>query len=183
MDIWWCCCWRRGRYRANSSSILDFTCKAWFDSRLTGAGGSSIAFFFQCFSPQEDGLFLIPKKIQSLCGFSWLLTSFFISFQKTNGGSKPRPPKSSSKSSSSNPEELEIEIAEVLYGLMTQSQAPSKKELPSNDSTTKFDSNKSSSDTKSRVSSPISNSTAPPQNSSSLSTVGMIDLSVVRVFF
>ncbi|KAI3525704.1 hypothetical protein L1887_04714 [Cichorium endivia] len=91
---------------------------------------------------------------------------------KTNGGgSKPRPPKSSSKSSSSNPEELEIEIAEVLYGLMTQSQAPSKKELPSNDSTTKFDSNKSSSDTKSRVSSPISNSTAPPQNSSSLSTV------------
>ncbi|KAI3715469.1 hypothetical protein L6452_22452 [Arctium lappa] len=87
------------------------------------------------------------------------------------GGSKPRPPKSSSKSSSSNPEELEIEIAEVLYGLMTQSQAPSKKEIPSNDSTTKFDSNKSSSDTKSRVSSPISNSTAPPQNSTSLSTV------------
>lgn len=87
------------------------------------------------------------------------------------GGSKPRPPKSSSKSSSSNPEELEIEIAEVLYGLMTQSQAPSKKEIPSNDSTTKFDSNKSSSDTKSIVSSPISNSTAPPQNSTSLSTV------------
>ncbi|KAM0071129.1 putative protein time for coffee [Helianthus debilis subsp. tardiflorus] len=87
------------------------------------------------------------------------------------GGSKPRPPKSSSKSSSSNPEELEIEIAEVLYGLMTQSQAPSKKEIPSNDSSMKFDSNKSSSDTKSRVSSPISNSTALPQNSTSLSTV------------
>ncbi|KAK1419075.1 hypothetical protein QVD17_28232 [Tagetes erecta] len=52
---------------------------------------------------------------------------------KANGGSKPRPPKSSSKSSSSNnPEELEIEIAEVLYGLMTQSQAPSsKKEISS----------------------------------------------------
>ncbi|KAI3712384.1 hypothetical protein L1987_70939 [Smallanthus sonchifolius] len=78
------------------------------------------------------------------------------------GGSKPRPPKSSSKSSSSNPEELEIEIAEVLYGLMTQSQAPSKKEIPSNDSAMK-----SSSETKSRVSSP----TAIPQNSTSLSTV------------
>ncbi|KAJ0581099.1 putative protein time for coffee [Helianthus annuus] len=82
----------------------------------------------------------------------------------SGGGSKPRPPKSSSKSSSSNPEELEIEIAEVLYGLMTQSQAP-KKEIPSNDS------NKLSSDTKSRVSSPISNSAALPQNSTSLSTV------------
>uniref|UniRef100_A0A5B7AP23 Protein TIME FOR COFFEE n=1 Tax=Davidia involucrata TaxID=16924 RepID=A0A5B7AP23_DAVIN len=88
-------------------------------------------------------------------------------------GPKLRPPKSSSKSSSSNPEELEIEIAEVLYG-MTQSQGPSKKEIMANDSA-KLDSretNKSSSDAKSRVSSPISNSpsTAPmifPQNSSS----------------
>ncbi|KAL8188887.1 hypothetical protein R6Q57_029642 [Mikania cordata] len=74
---------------------------------------------------------------------------------KVNGGSKPRPPKSSSKSSSSNPEELEIEIAEVLYGLMTQSQAPSKKEIPPNDLT-----NKSSTEIKSKVSSPISNSTS-----------------------
>ncbi|CAH9136644.1 unnamed protein product [Cuscuta epithymum] len=42
-----------------------------------------------------------------------------------NNGTKQRPPKSSSsKSTSSNREELEIEIAEVLYGLMTQSQAP-----------------------------------------------------------
>ena len=76
--------------------------------------------------------------------------------------SKPRPPKSKTKSSSSNPEELEIEIAEVLYGLMTQNQAPAKKELPSNDSANaKLDSNKSASD--------VSN---PPQNSTSLSTVG-----------
>ncbi|XP_076927100.1 protein TIME FOR COFFEE-like isoform X2 [Bidens hawaiensis] len=93
---------------------------------------------------------------------------------KSNGGgggsnSRPKPPKSSSKSSSSNPEELEIEIAEVLYGLMTQSQAPSKKEITSNDSSMKFDSNKSSSEAKSRVSSPVSNSTAVPQNSTSLS--------------
>uniref|UniRef100_A0A5B7ASJ5 Protein TIME FOR COFFEE n=1 Tax=Davidia involucrata TaxID=16924 RepID=A0A5B7ASJ5_DAVIN len=84
-------------------------------------------------------------------------------------GPKARPPKSSSKSSSSNPEELEIEIAEVLYGLMTQSQVPSKKEIMANDSA-KFDSrdtnNKSSSDAKSRVSSPISNSqsTGPHQS-------------------
>ncbi|CAK9161627.1 unnamed protein product [Ilex paraguariensis] len=92
-------------------------------------------------------------------------------------GPKHRPPKMSSKSSSSNPEELEIEIAEVLYGLMTQS---SKKEVVSNESA-KFDSrelNKSTSDSKSRVSSPISNSpsTNPqssailPQNSSSSAT-------------
>ncbi|KAJ0957946.1 hypothetical protein HanPSC8_Chr01g0033571 [Helianthus annuus] len=47
---------------------------------------------------------------------------------------------------------------------MTQSQAPIK-EIPSNDS------NKLSSDTKSRVSSPISNSAALPQNSTSLSNV------------
>ncbi|KAG8381003.1 hypothetical protein BUALT_Bualt06G0075600 [Buddleja alternifolia] len=40
-----------------------------------------------------------------------------------NGGTKVRPPKVSlEKSSSSNPEELEIEIAEVLFGLKTQSQ-------------------------------------------------------------
>ncbi|XP_076942070.1 protein TIME FOR COFFEE-like isoform X2 [Bidens hawaiensis] len=68
---------------------------------------------------------------------------------KANGSSKPRPPKSLSKSSSSNPEELEIEIAEVLYGLMTQSPAPSKKDNPLNDSAAKFESNKSSIETKS----------------------------------
>ncbi|XP_057467575.1 protein TIME FOR COFFEE-like isoform X1 [Actinidia eriantha] len=84
-------------------------------------------------------------------------------------GPKLRPPKSSTKSSSSNPEELEIEIAEVLYGMMTQSQGPSKKEIVGNELNT------SSSDAKSRVSSPASNGTtiAPqssatmPQNSSS----------------
>ncbi|KAK9070898.1 hypothetical protein SSX86_009466 [Deinandra increscens subsp. villosa] len=94
---------------------------------------------------------VLPNKIYSI-------SDFFLSYllQKANGGSKPRPPKSSSKSSSSNPEELEIEIAEVLYGLMTQSQAPSKKEISSNDSATKFDSNKS---------------TSIPPNSTSLSTV------------
>ncbi|KAL8047911.1 hypothetical protein ABFX02_07G030100 [Erythranthe guttata] len=46
----------------------------------------------------------------------------------SNPGQKLKPPQkvsSSSKPSSSNPEELEIEIAEVLYGLMTQSQGPS----------------------------------------------------------
>ncbi|XAR57209.1 hypothetical protein NMG60_11025267 [Bertholletia excelsa] len=85
-------------------------------------------------------------------------------------GHKPRPPKSSSKSSSSNPEELEIEIAEVLYGLMTQSQSTSKKEAMADDSA-KFDSrevNKSSSDAKSRVSSPISNSTSTAPQSSTV---------------
>ncbi|MCI21723.1 protein TIME FOR COFFEE-like, partial [Trifolium medium] len=85
------------------------------------------------------------------------------------GGTKFRPPKSSSKSSSLVQDEIEIEIAEVLYGMMRQPQSqvpPSKQEM--NDSM-KMDSretnnNKSSaSDSKSRISSP-------PQNSSSSAT-------------
>lgn len=99
---------------------------------------------------------------------------------KHNGGPKFRPPKSSSKSSSSAQEEIEIEIAEVLYGMMRQpqSQGPSKQEIIPNDSSIKFDfrevnnnnnsinninNNKSSSDGKSRIPSP-------PQNSSSSAT-------------
>ncbi|XP_061338597.1 protein TIME FOR COFFEE-like [Gastrolobium bilobum] len=80
---------------------------------------------------------------------------------KQNGGPKFRPPKSSSKSSSSAQDEIEIEIAEVLYGMMRQPQGPSKQEIIVNDSI-KFEANKSSTDGKS----PISNSqSAPPQNS------------------
>ncbi|GMP52570.1 hypothetical protein CsSME_00018330 [Camellia sinensis var. sinensis] len=67
-------------------------------------------------------------------------------------GPKPRPPKSLSKLLSSNPKEIEIEIAEVLYGLMTQSQGPSKKEIVGgNNDSAMFDLsevNKSSSDAK-----------------------------------
>ncbi|WJX84057.1 hypothetical protein P8452_66667 [Trifolium repens] len=56
---------------------------------------------------------------------------------KANGGgsggtTKFRPPKSSSKSSSSVQDEIEIEIAEVLYGMMRQPQSqvsPSKQEM------------------------------------------------------
>lgn len=81
-----------------------------------------------------------------------------------------KPPKSLTKSSSSaQQEEIEIEIAEVLYGMMRQpqSQGASKQEIY--DSSIKLDSrdtnnNKSSgSDGKSRISSP-------PQNSSSSAT-------------
>ena len=86
---------------------------------------------------------------------------FRLFFQKPNGP-KLRPPKSSTRSSSSNPEELEIEIAEVLYGMKTQSQVPSRKEIVGNDL------NKSSSDAKSRVSSPISNATTIAPQSSAL---------------
>ncbi|KAK4478082.1 hypothetical protein RD792_017347 [Penstemon davidsonii] len=69
----------------------------------------------------------------------------------TKNGLKLKPPKvTSSKPSSSN--DLEIEIAEVLSGLMTQSQVPSSKKEDSREV------NRSSSDGKSRVSSPISNS-------------------------
>ncbi|CAN6726235.1 unnamed protein product [Malus baccata var. baccata] len=95
-------------------------------------------------------------------------------------GPKLRPPKISSsiKTASSNQDEIEIEIAEVLYGMNRQPQGPTKQEVTTTDSI-KFESreanNKSTSDAKSRVSSPISNSpcvvpqlTSPfPQNSSS----------------
>ncbi|XP_030548134.1 protein TIME FOR COFFEE isoform X2 [Rhodamnia argentea] len=91
-------------------------------------------------------------------------------------GPKQRPPKSSSKSTSSAQDEIEIEIAEVLYGMGRQSQGPSKNEALGSD-LVKFDSreeNNSTGDAKSRISSPISNSQsgAPlssvlPQNSGS----------------
>ncbi|KAE8726432.1 protein TIME FOR COFFEE-like isoform X3 [Hibiscus syriacus] len=81
-------------------------------------------------------------------------------------GAKQRPPKSSSKSSSSAQEEIEIEIAEVLYGLMRQPQVPSKQDINGNDSS---EVNKHNNDSKSRVSSPISHSASSiPQPSSIL---------------
>ncbi|KAF8016843.1 hypothetical protein BT93_H2149 [Corymbia citriodora subsp. variegata] len=92
-------------------------------------------------------------------------------------GPKQKPPKSSSKSTSSAQDEIEIEIAEVLYGMMRQPQGPSKNEALGSD-LAKFDSreeNNSTGDAKSRISSPISNSqscaplssSALPQNSGS----------------
>lgn len=83
--------------------------------------------------------------------------------QKPNGQKRP-PAKSPPKASSSNPEELEIEIAEVLYGLMTQSQGPSKKESVPNDSREV--------NNRSRVSSPASNSNS---SATPLSAVGEHD--------
>ncbi|KAK4260545.1 hypothetical protein QN277_003643 [Acacia crassicarpa] len=74
-------------------------------------------------------------------------------------GLKLRPPKSSSKSSSAQ-DAIEIEIAEVLYGMMRQPQGISKQETTVNN-LLKSDSkemNKSHDDVKSWVSSPISNS-------------------------
>lgn len=75
-----------------------------------------------------------------------------------NGGLKQRPPKSTTTKtcSPSIQDEIEIEVAEVLYGLMRQSQAPSKQDGMSNDSA-KLDS-RSIADSKSRVSSPVPNS-------------------------
>ncbi|MED6217159.1 hypothetical protein PIB30_015057 [Stylosanthes scabra] len=85
------------------------------------------------------------------------------------GGPKFRPPKSSSKSSSSAQDDIEIEIAEVLYGMGRQSQGPSRNEIMALEASR--EANKSSSDGKSRISSPISNSqSALPQNSSSSAT-------------
>ncbi|CAA3007794.1 Hypothetical predicted protein [Olea europaea subsp. europaea] len=87
-----------------------------------------------------------------------------------NNGQKLKPPQASSKSSSLNPEDLEIEIAEVLSGLKTQPQGPSSKKEDSGEV------NRSSIDGKLHVSSPISNSTMAnnpilPPTSSPLSVV------------
>ncbi|KAK4355615.1 hypothetical protein RND71_024586 [Anisodus tanguticus] len=71
---------------------------------------------------------------------------------KPNGQKRPPAKSPPPKASSSNPEELEFEIAEVLYGLM-KSQGPSKKESGPNDSSTREVNNN-----RSRVSSPVSNS-------------------------
>uniref|UniRef100_A0A7N0TXD8 Time for coffee n=1 Tax=Kalanchoe fedtschenkoi TaxID=63787 RepID=A0A7N0TXD8_KALFE len=61
------------------------------------------------------------------------------------------PPKaSSSKAATSNPDEIEFEIAEVLYGLMRQPPGSSKPESGPNEAL-----NKSAIDSKSRVSSPV----------------------------
>ncbi|KAJ4722430.1 Protein TIME FOR COFFEE [Melia azedarach] len=89
-------------------------------------------------------------------------------------GPKQRPPKSSSnKSSSSAQDEIEIEIAEVLYGMMRQPQGPSKQEivgadLVSRETNNSNNNNKSTGDAKSRVSSPISNSPSTLPLSSSI---------------
>ncbi|XP_054807717.1 protein TIME FOR COFFEE-like isoform X2 [Prosopis cineraria] len=85
-------------------------------------------------------------------------------------GPKHRPPKSASKPSSAQ-DEIEIEIAEVLYDMLRRPQGISKQEPSAND-LLKFDSrdtSKSSGDGKSRVSSPISNSQSAPPLSSSIS--------------
>ncbi|GLT76824.1 hypothetical protein SLA2020_484600 [Shorea laevis] len=85
-------------------------------------------------------------------------------------GPKQRPPKTSSKSPPSAQDEIEIEIAEVLYE-MGRPQGPSKQDAIGGD-LIKFESrevNKPSGDAKSSVSSPISNSaSAVPQSSSIL---------------
>jgi hypothetical protein len=135
-------------------------------------------------------IFINFSSLYQCCCFLWVIvTVVVLVLQKANGGgsggtTKFRPPKSSSKSSSSVQDEIEIEIAEVLYGMMRQPQSqvpPSKQEM--NDSM-KMDSretnnNKSSaSNAKSRISSP-------PQNSSSsatpVSAIGLV--SIIFHFF
>lgn len=70
---------------------------------------------------------------------------------------KQRPPKISKTSTVQ--EEIEIEVAEVLFGLMRQSQCSSSKQEATNISSShnkQQDTNGSINDAKSRVSSPIS---------------------------
>ena len=65
-------------------------------------------------------------KLRGLRNF-WV---FFWTLQKTNGP-KTRLPKAT-KSSNSAQEDIEIEIAEVLYGLMKQSQSSKKEDSAGN---------------------------------------------------
>ncbi|XP_057546212.1 protein TIME FOR COFFEE isoform X3 [Amaranthus tricolor] len=89
---------------------------------------------------------------------------------KANGPPKQRPPKFASKSSSPTTQD-EIEIAEVLYGLKRQSQAPSKQDGMMPNDSAKLDS-RSVVDSKSRISSPVPNSSSASglANNSSSST-------------
>ncbi|CAO2821841.1 unnamed protein product, partial [Amaranthus hypochondriacus] len=75
-----------------------------------------------------------------------------------NGPPKQRPPKIASKSSSPATQD-EIEIAEVLYGLKRQSQAPSKHDGMTPNDSAKLDS-RSIVDSKSIISSPVPNSSS-----------------------
>ncbi|XP_038724144.1 protein TIME FOR COFFEE-like isoform X2 [Tripterygium wilfordii] len=82
--------------------------------------------------------------------------------KKMPNAPKQRPPKSSSKSASSAQDEIEIEIAEVLYGMNRQPQILSNREVIGNGSvkldTREVGNSKSTSNAKSSVSSPMSNS-------------------------
>ncbi|XP_057546215.1 protein TIME FOR COFFEE-like isoform X2 [Amaranthus tricolor] len=75
-----------------------------------------------------------------------------------NGPPKQRPPKIASKSSSPTTQD-EIEIAEVLYGLKRQSHAPSKQDGMMPNDSANLDS-RSVVDSKSRISSPVPNSSS-----------------------
>ncbi|XP_044484809.1 protein TIME FOR COFFEE-like isoform X3 [Mangifera indica] len=97
-------------------------------------------------------------------------SNFSVRKKVKPSGPKLKPPKSSSNKPSSAQDEIEIEIAEVLYEMMRQPLGPSKQEIIG-DFNSKEINNKSTSDSKSRVSSPISNSPSTlPQSSSVLPT-------------
>lgn len=97
--------------------------------------------------------------------------------QKPISGTKQRPPKISKSPSSI--QEIEIEVAEVLYGLTRQFQEPSKTEAQTPDSK---DTNGSCNEPKSRASSPSCFS--PPRATSQSSGLphGMAVESFLRIF-
>ena len=112
-----------------------------------------------------------PLRIRSnlslfFCFFRLTIFLFWLLILKPSGTKqKPLPPKSApcKLSSSSSPvavqDEIEIEIAEVLYGMMRMPLAASKQESAGEEGA------KTAVDVKSRVSSPISNSQAVLQSS------------------
>lgn len=91
---------------------------------------------------------------------------FFVYLQKPNGP-KTRPPKVSKCSSSSVQEDIEIEIAEVLYGLKKQSHGSKKEEKAEND-LQKLDSTDAN-DSKSSPNSNIAQTSILNQNNASAS--------------
>ncbi|GAV90509.1 hypothetical protein CFOL_v3_33918 [Cephalotus follicularis] len=126
--------------------------------------------------PTVSGILSSPAQAPILTPASPSSSNASVRKKMKANGQKQRPPKSSTKSTSSAQDEIEFEIAEVLYGMLRQPQGPSKQEIMGNDSrdtnviNNNSINNKSATDAKSRVSSPISNSpsTQLPQPSSVL---------------
>lgn len=125
----------------------------------TSPSSSNVSARKKMVRPSSQNLFFI---------FLFSLTNFFFFDLKPLGTKqKPLPPKSSSgKLSSSSPvaavqDEIEIEIAEVLYGMMRMPLAAASKQEPSGGE----EGAKAAADVKSRASSPISNSQGVLQSS------------------
>ena len=145
--------------RADAPSNLEFSFKVESDICGRRSPYSDLALFFERADPKEDGENLESQifVLFSFCNFL-ILFSLPVFSQKQISSAKQRPPKISKSSSI---QEIEIEVAEVLYGLTRQFHDPSKTDAQAQDAK---DANGSCNETKSRASSPSCSS--PPRAAS-----------------